>query len=1410
MTTIELLDRLRALNITLWAEGDQLRFKAPKGALTDELRAALAAQKAEVLVLLQGAAVAAQDTPTSIPRIKRDARLPLSFAQQRLWFLDQLEPNSPLYNIPSMLRIAGPLDASVFERSFNALIGRHEILRTTFTLVEGQPIQVIAPPAPMKVSSIDLRRLPAHEREATARHLAGEEALQPFDLGRGPLLRITLIQLDDAEVWVLFTTHHTVFDGWSTGVLVGELWQLYRAFTRGEEPSLPELPIQYADYAVWQRRWLQGEMLERMLRYWKQQLGNEHRRGPVPLLELPTDHPRPSVQSNRGKSITFTLPQPLTDALVALSQREQVTLFMTLLTAFQVLLFRYSGQDDLAIGTPIANRNRRELEPLIGCFINTLVLRTDLSGNPAFRALLHRVRQTTLDAYDHQDLPFEVLVDALQPARDLSHNPLFQVMFVMQNTPIQALDLSEFQIGMVDLETRTAKTDVSLEIVPIGEILTGTFVYTTDLFDRPTIERILAHFVTLLEGVVAEPEMRITHLPLLTGAERQQMLIDWNHSAAECPGEAAIQHVIAAQAARTPDKTAIVFEAGTRERVALTYGELNRRANQLAHSLRDQGVGPEVLVGLYVEPSLELIVGMLAILKAGGAYVPLDPAYPHDHIQCMLQDAGIAILLTLTDLAERLPALQGRIICLDAESSNISRESEANLDVNLDPDTLAYVIYTSGSTGRPKGVLIPHRGLVNLARAQREAFAVMADSRVLQFAALSFDASIAEVAVTLTAGAQLELVPRATPLVGADLADVLDRRAITHVTLPPSVLMTLPEQPLPALQTLIVAGEACGPELAARWGPGRRFVNAYGPTETTVCATLEVGSGDGDLLPIGRPIANTQIYLLDVQLQPVPIGVPGELHIGGVGLARGYHQRPGLTAERFIPDPFSTRPGSRLYRTGDRARYLPDGRIAFLGRIDHQIKIRGFRVELGEIESVLRQHEAVRDALVLMRDERLVAYVVQNNEQRTENRDSADDCSVFSVRCSPQDLRTFLQSRLPAYMLPSAFVFLDALPRTPNGKLDRTALPVPGTRSSDTPGTFVAPRDTLEVRLARIWEALLGVQPVGICDNFFELGGHSLLVVRLMAQIQVQLGQKIPLATLFQEPTVEHLARTLRQQRTTPLDTPLIPLQPNGTKLPFFCAHPAAGSVLSYLELARLLGPDQPVYGVQAAGLADEQPPHTRVEDMAAACLAALRAAQPEGPYLLGGWSFGGLVAYEMACHLTAQGHQVGLLALLDSQAPTLEAPPSVDQTTLLQWFVGDLSRTFGTDLALSAEAVAAVAPEQRLHYVLEQARSAGMLLSDIDEHNISAYFDVFTASLEAMQSYRPRPYPGRVTLFRAGDRPLDAAGETLGWDALAADGVQVQVLPGDHYTILRQPHVTTLANQVRASLDEAQTLGDA
>ncbi|HEY9641774.1 MAG TPA: amino acid adenylation domain-containing protein, partial [Coleofasciculaceae cyanobacterium] len=946
---------------------------------------------------------------------------PASFAQQRLWFLHQLAPENPFYNVTAAIHLTGKLQIAQLEQTFNAIVQRHEALRTTFTRIDGELMQVISPHLHMPLPVITLHVAP-DQRDEVARQQAIAAFQQSFNLTDGPLMRVTLLQFNETEHVLLLNLHHIVSDGWSIGVLIQELGALYTAWVTNTPSPLAELPIQYADFAHWQREYLQGEILESQLAYWQQQLMD------LPTLTLPTDLPRPPVQSYRGASQHLILTPALTAALEALSQQTGATMFMTLLAAFQTLLYRYTGQEDIAVGSPIANRHRSELEGLIGFFVNSLVLRTNLAGNPPFRTLLRQVQATTLAAYAHQDVPFEKLVEALQPTRDFSRNPLFQVVFAFQNAPIAPLQLPGLTLSPLDFDSGTTRFDLECHCFKALDTLHCTVIYSTDLFEPATIARMLQQFQVLLEGIVAHPDQPIAHLPLLTPAEIHQHLISGNDTALDY-AKTCIHHHVEAQAAQTPDAIAVVFA-----NQSLTYRELNQRANQLAHHLQQLSVCPETVVGLCVDRSPELIIGVLGIWKAGAAYLPLDPDYPNDRLNFMLKDAQVDLVVTQQVYGDQFRSDQFsdrfQIVCLDQDwldqdgadlykPSNPIRHSTAN--------HLAYVIYTSGSTGKPKGVLVEHRGLSNLIAAQRQVFHLQPTHRILQFASLNFDAFIFELGMALANGAALYMASKETLLPGATLLRFLQDNAITHVTLPPAVLALLPSDPLPALQTIIAAGEACSSPVVDRWAKDHQFFNAYGPTEATIWSTV-AQLQPGDPPTIGRPIANTQIYLLDAHLQPVPVGVTGEIYIGGIGIARGYLNRTDLTAARFTVNPYH--PAAPLYKTGDLARHRADGSLDYLGRVDRQIKLNGYRIELGEIETILHQHSAIQMAVVTLQEDsvrakRLVAYLLLKHEQSV----TADD------------LQQFLRSQLPHHLIPATFVQLETLPLTSNGKIDYAALP---------------------------------------------------------------------------------------------------------------------------------------------------------------------------------------------------------------------------------------------------------------------------------------------------------------------------------------------------------------------------------
>ncbi|HKB56962.1 MAG TPA: amino acid adenylation domain-containing protein, partial [Lacunisphaera sp.] len=1135
----------------------------------------------------------------------------------------------------------------------------------------------------------------------------------------------------------------------------------------------------------------------------------------------PTDHPRPAALTAHGAMHALPLPPALTHALKALSQREGVTLFMTLLAAFQALLHRYTGQEDIAIGSCVAGRPQLELEKLVGFFVNTLVFRGDLAGNPTFRELLARTRESALGAFAHQELPFEKLVEELQPDRSPGRNPFFQVMFVLQSATVPLPQAAGLEIQPLDLDNGTAKFDLTLSLTDLPQGLHAAMEYSTDLFELDTIVRLLGHFRTLLEAAAADPWKRISDLPLLTTAEKCQILDEWSGPRTDYPHDATIGQLFEAQAARTP--AAVAVTQGGRQ---LSYWQLNERANQIARYVRRIGASPGSLVGVCLERSTDLIAALLGIVKAGCAYVSLDPAYPPERLAFLLEDTRAPVLLTEEKLRAIVNTAIGPVpsgaerrtpfvVCLDTSDGNIARESTANLPPAATAESLAYVSYTSGSTGQPKGVGVPHRGVVRLVQGTDYAH-FGPDETFLQFAPVAFDASTLEIWGALLNGGRLAVFPPGLRSL-EELGRFIRENQITTLWLTAGLFHQMVDHQLDSLRgvrQLLAGGDVLSVAHVTRALErldGTRLINGYGPTENTTFTCCHRISGPppaGGSVPIGRPIANSQVFILDAALQPVPAGVPGELYAGGDGLARGYLNQPELTREKFVPHPFSARPGACLYRTGDRARWRTDGSIEFLGRIDRQVKIRGFRVELEEIETVLEQHPAVRQAAVVARaratgEKQLIAYAV---------------CGPTTPTTA--ELRQYLQQKLPDYMRPASFVFLDELPLNANGKVDRDALPAVADTAAGNDTGFCAPRNQTEGQLAAIWERVLGLRLVGIDDNFFELGGHSLAGVRLIAQIETEFGRKIPLASLFQAPTVAQLAQLLHQNEPAAGCSSLVTLQPKGTRPPVFFVHGAGGGNLwTYTNLVPHLGPDQPVYALESRAMRGGAE-FTRVEDMAAHYIQEIRTVQPHGPYYLGGYCFGGNVAFEMARQLTQQGETIALLALLDSA-------PSDGFYQSIPWWRPVFLFRFAVNTAYWLQDFLGQPPAERRRFVERKSRILGRKLKrmfrrrtdrpeyediDLEEVIDVALFpeieiQLWKIHLRALWSYRSGPYPGRVTLFRTRGQPfLCSFDPQFGWGGLAADGVEVVNMPGAHEKIFMEPHVRTLSAKLRHCLDRAQT----
>ena len=1358
--------------------------------------------------------------PPSIPRQPRDASaFPLSSSQERMWFNYQWKPDSPLYNETFALRLRGPLRVDLIEQSFDAVMHRHDMFRTTFRDVDGQPMQSVSMAAPPRLDVVDLRSEVAQsagERDERLRQRSKEVIHQIFNLAEGPLFRGTLYRLGERECVLLCVMHHIIFDGWSIALFIRELLTLYDALCRQVPGSLPELPIQYIDYAVWQRAWLQHEVMAQQLPYWRERL-----RGAPGALDLPTDRPRPAQFSNRGARILFQLSRSLTADLRALSAREGTTLFMTLLAGFKVLLYRYTGQEDMVVGTPTTNRSHRETEGLVGVFINTLPLRTRLSEALCFRDVLHRVQEVAIGAYAHQDIPFEMLVEVAQPARDVSRTPLFQVLFNLYKTPTLPVDLPDIDIALVDeIHSDMAKFDVTLSIEETAHTLKGGLEYSTDLFDAPTITRMLGHFETVLAAAVQTPDARLVALPLLTSAERQQILTEWNATDVVFPQEQSVASLVAAQAERTPDAVAVVWEEQ-----ALTYGELNTKANRVAHYLHALGIGPERVVGICVARSLDMIVGQLGVLKSGGVYLPLDPVLPVDRLRFMLSDAHVTVVLTQEKFAPVLAGGAWNLVCLDRDWEVVARQSEANPAGDGQLEHGAYVIYTSGSTGQPKGVLISHRSLLNLIFWHRHAFAIGPGDKATQLAGIAFDASVWEVWPYLTVGASLYLVPPNIVAEPAGLRDWLVAQGITVSFLPTPLAETVLHLDWPrdiSLRLMLTGGD-----MLHQYPPASlpfTLVNNYGPTEHTVVATsgtVAPTEGASTAPGIGRPIANTQVYVLDRHLQPLPIGVPGELYIGGHSLARGYLNRPDLTDSSFIAHPFRQDSAARLYKTGDIVRYRADGTIAFLGREGRQVQVRGFRIELGEIEAVLAQHPKVREAVVSVSDvpdgfKRLIAYV----SPETPNRVCSGDTDAAESALA-RELRLYLQTVVPAYMVPTAFVVLEVLPLTHNGKIDRDALPAPRRTQVALEHGFVPPRTDLEVRLAACWAEVLGLDKVSIDDDFFDLGGYSLLATRLASAIQKSLQRDVPLLKIFESPTVAGIARWLDTAEKTAVVSPdvlpacVIPMQPQGHKPPVFFVPPASGSPLCYVELALQLGDAQPAYGLQAPGLYDDAPLITRLEDMAAYYVAAMRYVQPAGPYHLVGWSFGSMVAFEMARLLEQQHEAVAFLGLLDTglayDPRRSPGAPLQDLLLALRLTMANMVKvkfpTSYRDLKQLASWFGVSLPASLQHLWQRDLSSQWAFLRYLLGMSLRS-FKLFRSNFIAGQQYVAAPYGGHATLFRttpasAALPPTEDAVVTM-LRTFVEGGLEVHYVPGNHMTLLETANVGILAQKIKAALAQA------
>ncbi|HEY1917834.1 MAG TPA: amino acid adenylation domain-containing protein [Streptosporangiaceae bacterium] len=1303
---------------------------------------------------------------------------PASFGQEQLWFLDRFAPGRAPYNMSCPVHIRGLLDQPALSRAVDALVARHEALRTRLAVGEGgHPVQVIDPPPSGVTKTADYGQDGRQAAWPRLVQLAADELGRPFDLARGPLLRVCLVRLGAEEHVLVITVHHAVFDGFSAGVLLRDLSNLYAAQAAGTPCDLAELPVQFGDYAWWERGRLQGSTLGELEAYWRGALDGAQ------TLRLPTDWPRPAVESFTGREEVLSLPVDLRQGLAALAHREGTTLFVTLMAAWQALLHRCTGQTDVVVGTVSANRGRAALEPLVAFLVNTLPIRVDLSGDPAFTELLGRTRQATLSAYAHQDLPFAKIVETLRVERDASRPPVIQVMLSLVDTtpeaPVPAGGVT-FELAGNLSEADASKFDISLFVLTGPDEFAIQAVYASDLFEPATIRRLLGNLEVLLRGVLANPSARLSRLPVLTPAERQRELADWNDTAREFPA-VCLHQGFERQVARTPQATAVEFGD---ER--LSYAQLDRQASSIACWLRAAGVGPEVLVGVALPPSARRLAALLGILKAGGAYLPLDPALPPERLSFMMTDAALSVVLAENSVASAPAGVT--VLRLDTSwpaIAGLDGPGPGGAGPAVSGANAAYVIYTSGSTGRPKGVVVEHRQAVNLAYGTIANLALGPQDAVLQFASLSFDVSVKDMFATLLAGGRLVIVPAQTRQSARELAALIRRAAVTVASLTPSVLSLLADEGFPSLRAVVAGGEEVTAEFVQAWQrPGLRLCNGYGPTEATVTSTFATAQAGPLPPPIGRPIPNYRAYVLDPYLNPVPVGTVGELHVGGAGVARGYLNRPALTSQRFVADPFV--PGSRLYKTGDLVRRRTDGSIVFVGRTDGQVKIRGLRIELGEIEAALVSHPDVAQAVVTVLagpagEKQLAGYL------RPEPGREPDAAR----------LRAHLAGLLPGYMVPPYLTTVAAFPLNASGKIDKAALPPP--QQAQAAAAPAAPATTTEKVLTRLYGAVLGRDQVGVTDSFFDAGGSSLQVMRLVDLIGRELGVDAGVATVFRHPAPRQLAARLDAIRSgvQPSDGagPLVELSQGTGERPLFVIHPVGGTVSSYLQLARELDEVFQVYGLEAPGLRTDAGTAPSLAALVSDYTRRIRSVQPAGPYHLAGWSIGGVIAFEIARQLEQSGERVASLVLLDAPfAIPAAGVPSQDQ--LAARFVADAAQSLGWDAASLPDPASTDAAGQ-LDWLTRQLGGTGGVAEELRRR-----FGVFQAHVRMLAGYRAQqPAVRAATLIVSADGSPNAPHKD-DWPHVLTGPVTVQIVPGDHYDFLRPP----LVAEVGIAIQKAAT----
>ena len=1315
----------------------------------------------------------------TIPRLDRaQSPLPLSFAQQRMWFMEQLTPGIALYNVPWAVRLTGPLDVGALRRSLKSLVERHRILRTTYQATEGVPYQVVSESASLPFHVIDLRGSSIANGEEELHQVLREEAICPFDLSSDCMLRATVAELTNLEHVLLLVAHHIAVDGWSCKILNHELGVLYEAILDGKEPVLPDLPIEYTDYVAWQRDEARNSELDQELAYWRTKL-----EGLSPTLDLPTSSSQPTGEAFSGGKVPIMISNETATRVHEIARKLNITPFMILASAVMITLYRYTGETDIAIGTPIEGRTRLETESLVGLFVNTLVLRGDLSGRPSFAEALQRIKSVCVEAYDHQGTPFEQIVAALAPKRNEDRSPIVQIMLAYWNFPSEIMSFAGMSATPIDVGTDTSKFDISFSLSETAEGIVGHLVYSRRFFSEARMRSMAAHFVRLLETGIDESEQAIGRMPMLSASERETMVVNWNAATAPEPEAGTVHGLFERAAAATPEATAVVCGDDS-----LTYGDLNERANRLAYYLRGLGVRADELVGISMHRSTDLIVGLLGILKAGAAYLPLDYRFPPNRLRFMMEDAAVRVFLTQSDLEANQPTEGLQVVCLDSDWPEIA-QIEPVPGTGTKPEDLAYVIYTSGSTGQPKGVMVSHQNVVGFLYSYREVISLKARRVSTNVITYSFDTSIDEIFSTICFGGTLHVVPYEITLDGSRLANYLIDHHINVTYIVPEILPDVAAtfEARKAVGDLLCLDTGLAPKkesLLQRFrdlSPTLRIINSYGPTEVTYGATahiFDVASDPDADVPIGKPFPNYQIYIVNEMLEPVPIGVTGEILIGGVGVSRGYLNRPDLTEERFIPNPFRPDLSPRLYRAGDLGRYREDGTIEFLGRTDSQVKIRGYRIELREIELAVESHPLVKSchtgtSTLTEDDVRLVTYVVCTGNQR----------------CDAPVLRQYLLKKLPKYMIPSAFVFLDNLPLLPTGKIDQRALPEPEWGHSGSADRTVPPASETENHLAAIWKDVLKIDRVGITDNFFELGGHSLLAVQLIAQIEKAFSVSLPLSVLFDYPTIAGLSQAVQQQNPHLSRSTVVCIQKGDEGPPFFCIPPAASSVNNFAQLVHALSSDIPFYGIQALGLEPGEVPQDRIEDMAARYISDMKVVQPEGPYFIGGRCGGGHIAYEMALQLSDEGEKVALLALLDAALP-----PGLHRG--LRYRVGRASyfhqrRQLTRAILLRVRSTVRQAWRSRVLRYLGSRRTRRIL-------------STYKAHMHAWKTYAPVTYSGTITFFAPRDDYSPGGPRPL-WESLTSGKFELHLVDGPHRTMLQDPVPQTLVRELEDVIHAAR-----